>query len=1021
MVDFAAIMAQQRQAQDTGLRAQVTTAMLDQVAKDRLASAAALAAREPDGSHFSSSQHKTAHLCWRKWWFEKVAKLRDSTIKIYHATGKATHAVAERYHLKQATTWDGLFPPGWDAGLDDANRSFIRYAATQSVEKGIWQATPDVEIEAPACALVGKDFRDARGMPWLARPVVNLDQKGERVQGRPTTLITGKPLPPGWDRLPRFIGFIDVKKPDLGIIEDHKSAKNRRYTLTPDKLKRDVQLLSYAAVLFAERPALNCITLKHNVALKDTEAPDRVYATTTTVSPDWVAAHWTDVIATIETAQGIRTRVPVLADGSPGGGSALNRADRWAEVPGACDEGDARKKDACEAYGGCPYQDICFLRASALQVTRRLDATGEATPPAAPPGPKRPSLLDRMAPGAPKPASPVPVPYDRPPPPTPAQILDRLIGSDPITAPRRPPTPPIPPTPPTLNTLNTPLQEPNMPFPPKHIITAGADAYVIDPDAPTIQYRVRVIDPKVLDEKGGEVVLVALYPHMDVLPDFDRLPEQYRTTLPGSALRWIPDLNATITSYHPGWLGLKYPKEQVQWYTSGGRLVVNPEDAIPTPEAPAPANMAPATAPAVPQAPVSAHVREIAPGIIQTTTPGPSAPDKNTALFQQHQRALDAAKEVLPPATFAPVRDMLVVVAPTTHKFWSKMVGQVGVVKDISQGESGQSVLTVDIDDQEFEAVVGRFTPYVDTNATAPTSPPVGAVWDTFEGRFEQQADGTAKLITPAHTPAQLPSTQQATDTSAHPLARPIPPPSGVTLTIVQPDQTSATIPASAAPGTEMSNPTGGMTPALLLHFTGMVGKTVRVKPHKGSEFSGVLEAAGSAGITMMSGQVKLAWDAILEVIAWDGTIPGAKPVKLTAEEKKAAKEARAAEDEKAAREQEAKDRAANLPQALGQALQLCKTVLESGKVSKKVMEGLVPLLEQAMEYEQRLQTSLDMADSMGADISKTPMNPAVDAADNRRVNTHAPNVKSAEQAVNMLRDNLDALREIATRAGDSK
>lgn len=965
--------------------------LLDQVHADKLKAAKALA-QEPEGSHFSASQHKTAQMCIRKWYLEKVAKVRDKTPKHYFATGKATHGVAERYHLKQAMTWDGLFPPGWDTGLDDKNRSFIRYAATQAVERGVWQATPDVQIEAPACALIGKDFRDARGMPLLAEPVITLDGKGERIQGRPTRLIDGRPLPTGWDRLPRFVAFIDVKKPDLGIIEDHKSAKSRRYTLTPDKLKRDVQLLSYAAMLFAERPALDVITLKHNVMLKDTEAPDRVYATTTTVTPDWVAAHWNDVIATVETVRDLRIRVPVLADGSPGGGSALNRADRWLEVPGACDEGEARKKESCDAYGGCPYQDICFLRASAAQVTKRLDATGGPPAPALSPVPRPPSLLDRMTMSTPTSApvaAPRPTLLDRmaaplPAPPTPVQTISRLLGTDFI---------------PSLTT-DTP-----MPFPPKHVITAGTDCYIIDPEDPAVQYRVRVIDPKVMDPNGAETALVGLFPHEDVVPDFTRLPDLYRVPVPLTSLLMVPSLTATITGYHAGLIRLNYPREQSSWYTADGRLVADPAHAIPSPANPVPANMLPgetiaqvnsptysdpippqpayvpgSSIPQVAHAPPAPTVREIAPGVIQTTTQGPTASDKNTALLQQHQRALEAAKEVLPPPTFAPVRGMLVQVAETTHKFWAKMVGQVGTIKDISQGD-GQSVLTVDIDDQDFDAVVGRFVPYVDPNqqviaptgmplhpATATTTPgtgsiPVASTRERTAPMFPPLATASGQVLALAAMP---PTPLQFGDPGHVTKGPPIGSFSGDRLSPII--QGPPTQPATA-PGAELSNTAGTMTPELLKHFTGMVGKTVRVKPHKGGQFSGVLEAADATGVTMMSGQVKLAWVDILEVIQWDGVIPGAKPIKLTADEKKAAKEARALEDEQAAREQEAKDRAANLPQALGQALAIVKTTLESGKVSKKVLEGLLPLLEQATEYDQYLQRIRDEADSLGADV----------------------------------------------------
>lgn len=904
-------------------------AKLAEAVRDRAASAAILA-REPDGSHFSASQHKTKKRCDRFYWFERIAKVKDHTPKIYFATGKALHGVAERYHLKQATSWEGLFPPGWAAGLDDENRRFVQTSATAAVEKGIWQATDDVEIEAAACALVGKNLRDARGMPLLAKPVLSIDEKGERVQGRPTCLADGSPLPDQWDRLPRFVAFLDVKKPVQGVLEDHKSAKNRRYTLTPDKLARDVQMLSYAAILFAERPSLNVITLKHNVFLKDVDAPERVYATTTTVTPVQVARHWEDVIATVEAIRDLRIRVPIMADGSPGGGEAENRADRWLEVPGAADEGDARKKESCESFGGCPYKPVCFGQCTAKQLVHRLDATKPrpgAPAPGPPPAP-RPSLIDRMT--KPK-AGPIPV---IPPPPTPKQIMERL-----------------------------------MPFP-KPVLQPGTDCYILDPDNLDVQYRVKLLSV------AGTMATVSLFPNVDVLPDHAKLSDLYRTEVPFSLLLPTVHITAKLTGYHEALLGAGHPPEAATWVTSDGKTVNDPAQAgsnpfpagatgvsrlLPTHLSP---QLVPGNPPILPVAAPAATTREIAPGITQTTTPGPTAPTKGAAMAAQQDRALAAEKAAIaemPKDTFLPVRNMLVRVLPTDHKFWSKMVGQTGVVVDITVGEGGQTNLLVQIEDQEFTVALGRFEPVVEPSV----------------------------VTTSTH--------------AADPVS--IPAPSGPTapLTTVQPEQASVTIPAGV-PGTEMPNEMPqGMTPALLAHFTKMVGKIVRALPHTGSPVTGILEAADMQGITMISGQIKYAWDQIKELIQWDGAIPGAVPAKLSKEEKAAAKAARAAEDAKTEQEAAAKARAVNLPMALGQALDAMRLALSpEGKVTRKVLEGILPLLEQAMEYHDAIR------DQLGRNAFNEGL--AIDAAKS------APRPQE-DQVINLVRSQLRDARDALEQA----
>jgi len=325
----------------------------------------------PNDLNSSASQVKTFMSCARKWAFEKLYLIKQPQ-KHHFAIGGTLHAIAERYLSKETTTWEGLFPPGWDKHLiTDVERQWMRRMAEEAVSKGVWRAKPGITIEHPVAYLVGNDFRDSRGMPLLAKASTYQDKNGVRRVAKLTSLVDGRPLPTGWNKLPPFVGFMDYYDPHyaprIAEVADHKTAKNKRYVLSPAKLALDTQLLSYAATPIALDPSIDTVHLRHNVLLKDPEATEPVFMTEAEVGIDAVRNNWTDIILASERMVSIRAMAPaIVIHGHP-----EERARNFHFVRSAIDDG--KQREACEAYGGCPYKDTCLGRSTVQQMTTRMD------------------------------------------------------------------------------------------------------------------------------------------------------------------------------------------------------------------------------------------------------------------------------------------------------------------------------------------------------------------------------------------------------------------------------------------------------------------------------------------------------------------------------------------------------------------------------------------------------------------------------------------------------------------------
>lgn len=303
----------------------------------------------------SASQFTTFDSCNRKWWMQRVARLQEVPRQPDPFTfGDVLHAVLERY-LEADELGRGpdgkpvdLYPEGWkrvvkrfgaDKGqvreVTDTEAALIQRLVSTGIEQGIIERLPGRKIE-------DKVYRKVLDAPACLR----CDAFGCEECG-------GK----GYDSNVFLMGFIDMAL--RAEVHDHKSSKSTRWLLGPKRLSNDPQMLTYAAELVLRamekgEPPPETITLRHNQFVKDPDAPV-VRKTITTVSRQKAESFWHSRIVPAA-QQMLRVR----------------RITEWHEV-----DGPAENSNACNAYGGCPYQSICSGQESIeryqARVKRRLE------------------------------------------------------------------------------------------------------------------------------------------------------------------------------------------------------------------------------------------------------------------------------------------------------------------------------------------------------------------------------------------------------------------------------------------------------------------------------------------------------------------------------------------------------------------------------------------------------------------------------------------------------------------------
>ena len=468
-----------------------------------------------------------------------------------------------------------------------------------------------------------------------------------------------------------------------------------------------------------------------------------------------------------------------------------------------------------------------------------------------------------------------------------------------------------------------------MPFAPKPL-ALNQDVYVVDPEDAAVQYRARVV------ELAGESAKLALYPNPDLLPDFTTLGRRYFITIPGDIPREaalvLPNFTAKVKGYqemqHAAGItdGLEWTAAPVAPAPTVAATVKVPRPerdnafGLKVPGASehvGPHATSPVQGPSVTTGPMATTGTMIPQTVGTAPAAQPSGPPLASA-EPTHARASFApapARIPLPPGTpewaLKGIPDgTALIVKTTTDSFWGRYSGKRAYVNASSPGDlPGSTIFAVTIDE----------LPFPEVNAH----------------RFEGLAQGLVQ------GPVQSP---------------------------VGPGLVSAPLgPVPGIPTIDITNMPVQQRAAALK------GQLVTVRLHSTeSVFNCLLEDVTASGLVFLAGQMTPSWEDVKAVEPM-GKIPGAKPTK---EEKAALKEQakveKAAAKLAAAPAQQAVPGAEAVPSiepanALQSAIEAVSAALNGGKVTRKVLEGVLPLLQAAKAYQDAIVDTRD-ADVSGAE-----------------------------------------------------
>lgn len=263
----------------------------------------------------SASQLETANEdeqgCLRKWAFQY--KLRLPTYKKDHfGFGTCLHGVCERFLIGAKD----LYPDGWDIDPDTKKRispadaSLIKVLIEKGISSGILERRPGGVVEA-----------------WFSVPAG-------------TGTVVGK---------------IDHEVPSQFRVEDHKTAKNRNYIKKTGKaLAKNLQMLIYAFHQLYEirkrgQVDPRIITIAHNQYIKAEEGQPLVSRVEAELTPRQIDDYWEEVV------------LPLVAKVE-----AANELDNPFDLP-------MPGKEACNAFGGCPFMTLCANTEDVLTFVARIN------------------------------------------------------------------------------------------------------------------------------------------------------------------------------------------------------------------------------------------------------------------------------------------------------------------------------------------------------------------------------------------------------------------------------------------------------------------------------------------------------------------------------------------------------------------------------------------------------------------------------------------------------------------------
>lgn len=306
----------------------------------------------------SASQVETFDRCPRAWWLSQVRgfKTFSSESQVF---GTVLAAVAERYLLaddcgRDPKTGDAvdLYPHEWyiaksrypgqppDGEIGISDQNLVKTLVKAAIDGGVLERKPGRKPES--------EFR---------RTVSKTPECTTCKGGRPVLGTDGKPIPcpecngDGTGMHVQIVGFMDVAYADS--VEDHKTTKSMKYAKSPKALQDNAQMLIYAKEIIARADAdstlwpegrpLSQVTVRHNIFCKD---PDdlRVKYVEAIVTRDRINQYWSHIQEDAALMVELRKRVDV-----------------WHECP---EPNNYAKATACNAYGGCPFRELCAGRIS---------------------------------------------------------------------------------------------------------------------------------------------------------------------------------------------------------------------------------------------------------------------------------------------------------------------------------------------------------------------------------------------------------------------------------------------------------------------------------------------------------------------------------------------------------------------------------------------------------------------------------------------------------------------------------
>jgi hypothetical protein len=277
----------------------------------------------------SVSQHQKRKSCDRAWWFDRVMKLPRMS-KQATAFGSITHAVCERYLLANdnmtvpdkltclGTALEGqregeevnLYPPGWasEGGhtLMPADQAIVKKLISMAREDGTLCRIPGGKVEW--------EF-------WI------------------------KLMPGVW-----LVGLIDYT--NFKEIQDHKTAKDTRFLESKASLPKNFQLGTYLYAVNEHRMSLGLeplveATVKHNQLVRGKPKKGRYPAEVASVRQTEATMDSDFAIKCIEE---LRESSEIMLE------LRARKVENWTDIEGP------NEPDACSAYGGCSFADVCMHR-----------------------------------------------------------------------------------------------------------------------------------------------------------------------------------------------------------------------------------------------------------------------------------------------------------------------------------------------------------------------------------------------------------------------------------------------------------------------------------------------------------------------------------------------------------------------------------------------------------------------------------------------------------------------------------